>query len=94
MYLVPLCICVCVYVCVCVHSSHFILTSVVLTGLSWGAVLTDRQKEKQRKSEAAPAPIRHTGEFTLRSVSLPEKRKSLGLAHVPFYAPDTYRMCR
>lgn len=52
---VSLCVWVCVsvyiYVCVCVRSSNFILTSVVLTGLSWGAVLTDGHKEKQQKSE-------------------------------------------
>ena len=38
-------------VCVCVCFPNFILTSVVLTGLSWGAVLTDRHKEKQQTSD-------------------------------------------
>lgn len=55
-----MCVRVCVYVCVCLHSSNFILTSVVLTGLSWGAVLTDGHKEKQHKSEVSKYRQHHS----------------------------------
>lgn len=78
-------VCVCVYVCVCLHSSNFILTSVVLTGLSWGAVLTDGHKEKQQKSEAskchqhqpAAQPSSRCVRYRYR------KRKSVGFVQVP-----------
>lgn len=77
------------YVCVCLHSSNFILTSVVLTGLSWGAVLTDRRKEKQKTSEVSKRHQR-------QSATQPSSRcaqccywrwKSAGFVHFPLINP-------
>lgn len=44
-----------VFVCsmfVCVCSSSLILTSVVLTGLSWGAVLTEREEQQEQSEDS------------------------------------------
>lgn len=37
---------------VCVCSSSLILTSVVLTGLSWGAVLTEREEQQEQSEDS------------------------------------------
>lgn len=90
-------LCKCVYVCVCVHSSHFILTSVVLTGLSWGAVLTDRQKEKQQQSEASKChqhqPATQPSSRYVQHCTRLEK-KIIRFRTRSLYRPDTYRICR